>query len=280
MARVDFHNHSNCSDGLLSPSEMVERAHKNNVKYFALTDHDTISGLDEASKTAEKLDINFIPGIELSTEYNNESIHILGFFKDDTYKNPKLVEFLQELKNRRIERMKKMVNKLKEEFNISVNINNVLKAGNDVVARPHVAREIINEGYNYTFDEIFKTMIGKGCPAYVPINRLSTEEGIDFLHKYNALVFLAHPVLIKYSKVEDFLKFNFDGIESIYYQNSEKDEKYLVNLAKKNNLLISAGSDCHGDFINDTRHGDIGSKELPDKYLIDFLNKYMKKDAN
>ena len=87
MIKVDLHTHSTCSDGLLTPEEVVERAYKKSVKYLALTDHDTVKGLDIAKKKAKALGINFIPGIELSTDYNGESIHILGFFKDESYKN-------------------------------------------------------------------------------------------------------------------------------------------------------------------------------------------------
>ena len=125
MIKVDFHNHSTCSDGILTPSEMVQRAYNNEVKYFALTDHDTVEGLNEAYNKAKELGIYFIPGIELSTSYNNESIHILGYFKDDSYNNKDLIYFLKDLKNKRIERAKKIIKKLKTEFNIEINYEDV-----------------------------------------------------------------------------------------------------------------------------------------------------------
>ena len=275
MTKVDFHVHSTCSDGLLTPENVVKRAYEKSVKYLALTDHDTVSGLDIAKAKAKSLGINFIPGIELSTNYNKESIHILGFFKDESYKDKKLINYLDELKERRNIRAIKMIEKLKEEFNIIIDKDKLFKKANGgVIARPHIAYEIIESGYNYTKDEIFKKLIGKDCPAYVPTTKISPEEGINILRKHNALVFLAHPILIKKSPLTDFLSFGFDGIEGVYFQNSKEDEKKFINFALKNNLLISAGSDCHGDFNGDTRHGDIGCMDLEEKYLKAFCDKY------
>ncbi|MDY4079284.1 MAG: PHP domain-containing protein [Clostridium sp.] len=275
MTKVDFHVHSTCSDGLLAPENVVKRAYEKSVKYLALTDHDTVSGLDIAKAKAKSLGINFIPGIELSTNYNKESIHILGFFKDESYKDKKLIDYLNELKERRNIRAIKMIEKLKEEFNIIIDKDKIFKKANGgVIARPHIAYEIIESGYNYTKDEIFNKLIGKDCPAYVPTTKISPEEGINILKKHNALVFLAHPILIKKSPITDFLSFGFDGIEGVYFQNSKDDEKRFINFALENNLLISAGSDCHGDFNGDTRHGDIGCMNLEEKYLKAFCNKY------
>ncbi|MDD6796458.1 MAG: PHP domain-containing protein [Clostridiaceae bacterium] len=273
MIKVDFHTHTTSSDGQLTPTEMVTRAFNLNVKYLAITDHDTISGLKEAQEIASSLDINIIPGIELSTTHNNESIHILGFFKDKSYDNEDFINFLNCLKDQRISRAKKMVDKLKEIFNIEINFENVLHRGKDVIARPHIAREIISAGYPYDMNYIFDNFIGKDCPAFVSTKKISTEEGIDILHNLNALVFLAHPKLIKKSPIDDFLKMNFDGIEAVYFQNTSDEEKYYLDIAHKNNLLVSAGSDCHGDFINDLRHGDIGCMKIESELVEKLLTK-------
>lgn len=274
MTKVDFHLHSTASDGLLSPNQVVERAYDNNVKYIALTDHDTTSGIQEAKEKASSLNITLIPGIELSTNHNKESIHILGFFRDDKFNSPELNEYFHTLKNKRRIRALEMVKKLKDECNIIISGENVLKRGKDVVARPHIAHEIMSSGYSYTMDEIFEKFIGKDCPAYVPTTKLSTEDGVKLLKRYNALVFLAHPILIKNSPLSDFLSMGFDGIEAVYFQNSKEDEKRLTKFALDNNLLISAGSDCHGDFKGDFRHGDIGCMNLNEDYLEMFLYKY------
>jgi predicted metal-dependent phosphoesterase TrpH len=272
MLKSDFHIHTGFSDGTLSPAEVVQRAYKNNVKVLAITDHDTLTGLDEALEECLKHNIMLIPGIELSTQHNNESIHILGFFKNTDYKSKEFTEELDKIKNHRVIRARKIVHKLKEEFTIEVNFEKILNNASDTVARPHIAREIIKCGYPYTVDEIFDNFIGKGCKAYVPTLKLSTADGIALLQKYNALVFLAHPKLIEKTSINEFLSLDFDGIESIYCQNTKEENEYYVNLAKEHNLLISCGSDFHGSLETDTRHTDIGSMELPSEYLSRLLS--------
>ncbi|MGL5415685.1 MAG: PHP domain-containing protein [Clostridium sp.] len=272
MLKSDFHVHTNSSDGILSPREVVKRAHLNGVSYLAITDHDTILGISEALDEAKKYSMTIIPGIELSTNFKGESIHVLGFFKDDSYKSEEFINILDSIRNRRVERAKEMVTKLKVNCDIHISFENVLKHGKEIIARPHIAKEIIASGYDYSFDYIFDNFIGKDRPAYVPTNKLSTEEGIKILHNFGAIAILAHPVLIKNSTVEEFLPFNLDGIEAVYFQNKPKDEDYFINFANNHNLLITGGSDCHGDFINDDRHGDIGDMPIPIKYLEKFLN--------
>lgn len=272
MCKIDFHVHTSCSDGLLSPIEVVNRAKQNFVSYLAITDHDTLSGLDAGIKCGNELDVKIIPGIELSTQCNNESIHLLGFFKDNSYNNPKLINELDKIKNHRIIRAKEIIKKLNTEFNIIINFDDVLSNGKDTIARPHIARAIINAGYPYDNEYIFQNFIGKDCRAYVPTLKLSTEDGVSLLKSYNALVFLAHPKLITNSPIDKFLKMNLDGIEAIYFQNTKGEEEKFINISIENNLLISCGSDFHGNLNDDKKHGDIGSMNMPSIYLKNFLN--------
>lgn len=273
MVKADFHIHTSCSDGVLSPKEVVQRAKNNNVKYLAITDHDTLSGINEAMDEGKKLGVQIIPGIELSTQHNDESIHILGFFKDNNFKNEELIKELDAIKNHRIIRAKAITKKLEEEFNINIDFDKILKASKDTVARPHIARAIIEAGYPYNFEYIFDNFIGKNCKAYVPTLKLSTINGIHLLKKYNAITFLAHPKLIFNSNINEFLNMNLDGIEAIYYLNTPEETLHFSCIANENDLLISSGSDFHGNVSTDTRHGDIGSMALPPKYLTKMLNK-------
>lgn len=272
MVKVDFHVHTSASDGILSPAQIIERAKMNNIKYLAITDHDTLSGLDEGFSESIKQNIKLIPGIELSTQHNNESIHILGFFKGECYKSNELVNELNKIKNHRIMRAQEIVSKLKSEFNINLDFDSLVRNTPDTLARPHIARAIIDAGYEYKFEEIFDKFIGKNCRAYVPTLKLSTEDGIALLKKYNALVFLAHPKLINNTPISEFLNMGFDGIEAIYYQNTDNETKTFLQLAEDNNMLVSCGSDFHGNVETDLRHGDIGSVEMPEKYLVRLLN--------
>lgn len=143
--------------------------------------------------------------------------------------------------------------------------------GKDTIARPHIAKAIIDAGYNYDHEYIFKNFIGNDCLAYIPSTKLSTQDGIKLLKEFNALVFLAHPILVKKTSLKELINLGFDGIEAIYYRNSETDTTNLINLAKEHNLYISCGSDCHG-IPNDKSHGNVGDVNIPqDDIIINML---------
>lgn len=271
--RGDLHTHTSFSDGMLKPDEVIQSAKDNNVDLLAITDHDTTSGLAQAAYESSEKNIKFIPGIELSTLYNNESIHILGYFRDDSFNNPIFQKFLIDMKEYRIYRGKKIIENLDKYFGIKIDYNDVSRIAGKIVARPHIARAIINAGYSYTWDYIFDNLISKNSPAYVPNKNVSVEEGINILKSVNALVVLAHPVLIKNSPVEELLKFDFDGIEAKYFLNHEADTENYMKMAAERNLIITAGSDFHGISQNDTRHGGIGAVYLNSDEIETFLNR-------
>ena len=273
MIKCDLHTHSTASDGRYSPSEVVKKAFERGVKYLALTDHDTVSGIEEANAEAEKLDIHFIPGVELSTTYKGETVHILGYFKGDDYKNPDLNHFLEDLKTKRIERAHEIVRRLKKFNDIEIDVNDVLKNGKDTIARPRIAKAIMDAGYNYTKEYIFDNFIGDHCPAYVPANKLDAEEGIKLLRSYNAIVVLAHPVLLKKLNVLDVLHLDFDGIEGIYGLNTPEDTKNFLKIVDQKNIITSCGSDSHGYEGDDKKHGILGSMSIEEERLKKFLDK-------
>lgn len=276
MIKVDLHTHSKASDGILSPRDLIKRAKEQGSTLIALTDHDNTLGLIEAQEAAKEFSIGFIPGIELSTNHNGESIHMLGFFKDEKYKSKELQEFLFSLKEHRRTRGEKIVKNLKTYFNIEISYDDVLKKGKGVIARPHIAEAIIDNGYPYTKQEIFDKFLSNNSPAYVENKKIGVQEGIDLLKGYNALVFLAHPILIRKTPLRDFLRFTFDGWEAIYFQNNPKETKKLIKLCTEKSLLVSAGGDFHGDLLGDHKHGDLGITEIPDDLLEKFLNSYRK----
>lgn len=274
--RGDLHIHTFFSDGMLSPAEVINSAKKNNVDLIAVTDHDTTSGLEQSAEACLKEGIRFIPGIELSTLYNNESIHILGYFRDDSYSSYDFKKFLIDMKEYRIYRGKKIIENLDKFFKIKIDYDEVSRMAGKIIARPHIARAIIKAGYPYTWDYIFDNFISKDSPAYVPNKDVSVKEGIAILKSVNALVVLAHPVLIKNSPAEELLKFDFDGIEAKYFLNHEEDTEKYMNMASERNLIITAGSDFHGINLNDTRHGSIGAVYLNSEEIEVFINKLKK----
>lgn len=274
---AEFHCHSTASDGTLSPTEVVREAKKIGVDLLSLTDHDITSGLEEAENAARELGVRFIPGIELSCQHKSATVHILGYFKDDLYKCEEFQKYLTDLKESRIERAKKIVNNLKHYFDIELDYKKVLAKGKGVVARPHIAQCIIDAGYDYDWEYIFEHFIGNDSPAYVDNKKISVDEGIAILKKYNALVFLAHPKLIKKVPVSEVLAFPFDGVEAVYFQNFKSETDYFVSYARRNNLLISCGSDCHGIHEGDERHGHIGAMKLDQDDYKKFLDAYYSK---
>ncbi len=273
----DFHLHTTASDGRLSPEKLVEMASQNSMDIIAITDHDTVSGVNEALDAGKKAKIKIIPGIELSTLYQNKSVHVLGYFKSISDISSEFKNFLKEMSIYREKRAKKIVDNLYKFFNIKLDYENILKNAHNIVTRPHIAQEIINAGYNYSFNYIFTNFIGDDCPAFVPNKKLTTEEGIKLLKSLNSLVVLAHPVLIKGVNMDDLLKLPFDGIEAIYSMNSPSDTKLFTRYAKKYNKIITAGSDFHGmprKGRDDPEHSHvIGEVYLDAKGIEIFLNK-------
>lgn len=272
MTICDLHTHSTASDGTSSPTEVVKRAKAANVKYLALTDHDTVSGIEEALDAAKGLEITFIPGIELSTYFNKESVHVLGFFKGDGYKDTELIDFLNSIKRKRIERAEKIVENLAKFHDIHITLESIMKNGKDTIARPHIAKAIIDAGYNYDKEYIFEHFIGNDCPAYIPSVQIDTKEGVKLLKKHGAVVVLAHPVLLKKSSFQDVLALGFDGLEGIYPMNSEEDTEKFLSYAKEHNFITSCGSDSHGG-EDDLKHGSLGSMEMDEEWLTKFLTK-------
>jgi predicted metal-dependent phosphoesterase TrpH len=268
----DFHLHTNASDGKLTPKELIYTASISGLDIIAITDHDTTLNVDEGIREGLSKNIRVVPGIELSTFHNNESIHILGYFKDAQYKDVAFQDFLNDVDNYRIIRAKKIVENLDTFFKIKLNYESILDEAKGVIARPHIAKAIINAGYRYDWKYIFDNLLSNDSPAYVQTKKISTAEGIIMLKELNALVVLAHPVLIKNSSIDEMLSFDFDGVEAIYPQNTKKQKASLKAKAREYNKLITAGSDFHGITSADTSHGSIGSVSLRDKELEAFVN--------
>lgn len=267
----DFHMHTNSSDGKYTPEELLKKAKKNGIDIIAITDHDTTSALEASILLSNRFETKVVPGIELSTIHNDESIHILGYFKDDSYKAKEFQKYINDISEFRLYRGAKIVENLQKYFNIKLNYKKVLESKGNVLARPHIAKAIIEAGYPYTWDYIFNNILSKESPAYVSNKKVSIPEGIKLLKSVNALVVLAHPVLIKHTNVEDLMKFDFDGLEAIYIQNTLKDELKYKDITFKHNKFITAGSDFHGLSSEDKSHGEIGSVYLEKKDLVRFL---------
>ncbi|MGY0372704.1 PHP domain-containing protein [Clostridium sp. JNZ J1-5] len=268
----DFHLHTNASDGKLSSKELLVLAKNEGLDIIAITDHDNTFGIDSALAAGKELGVKVIPGMELSTRYNDENIHILGYFRDNSYKTPLFQKYLKDIQDYRIYRAKKIVDNLDVFFNIKIDFEKLLLRSHGIIARPHIAKEIMESGYDYDFRYIFENFIGNNSPAYVPNKEISIQEGLDVLKTVNALTSLAHPTLIRKSPIEEIIKYDFDCIEAIYPLNKEGEEDHFIDLAEKHNKIITAGSDYHGLEKEDKKHGYVGKFPLTGSHLQNFLN--------
>ncbi|MEL6937125.1 MAG: PHP domain-containing protein, partial [Cyanobacteria bacterium J06607_17] len=240
---LELHCHTTFSDGTLTPQQLVERAAAKGVKALAITDHDTISGWHEARRAAQSHGLEIVPGIELSTVYNERSMHILGFYPDPQ----KLQAPLQERIQGRHRRAQKMVDKLGE---LGYPIELPSMPGTMAPGRPHIATALLAAGYVTSQQEAFQRFIGDHGPAYVPYEKFTAQEGIALLKRCGAVPVWAHPYLFRGGIVEEVLpelvQAGLMGVEVYHPQHSISEERVLEELCDQYGLLMTGGSDYHG----------------------------------
>ena len=268
--KADLHMHTTESDGRLTREALFKHVQSKNIDIISITDHDTCKHVEDNFKLAEKYGIKYIPGIELSTLYEGKNVHILGFFRDESYKSEKMLKYYVEIKKGREDRAKKFVENLKKFYNIEITYQDILEVSNGIIARPHIAKAILNKYPHYTHNEVFDRFIGDHTEAFVPSTELHVSEGIKLLREHNCLIVLAHPKLLKHHIHDKVLAYDYDGIEAIYGMHDDEHMKYYKQVAKERGLIITAGSDYHG-IPNDQKHKDVGDVYLEGSDLERFL---------
>lgn len=255
MKYIDLHVHSNCSDGSLSPKELVEYAYSHNVSVFSLSDHDTVNGCNEALQTAEAMrkegkEITVLPSIEISAAYKKRDIHILGQIID--YKNKALLSKLQELVDTRNQRNDKMIARF-EELGIHISYEDLLDGVSDtVITRAHFARALQKMGIVSVPSEAFDKYIGPDGPCYVPRGFMSPKETIELILSSGGVPVLAHPLTYGipheelFKLIGELKDYGLVGIETFYSSNKGDDEATVKGLASHFNLIMTGGSDYHG----------------------------------
>jgi len=251
MGYVDLHLHTTASDGVLSPSEIVRYAKAKGLQAIAITDHDTIEGLEEGLSEGEKIGFEVIPGIEISAEHSSGSMHILGFFLD--IHHPLLNEKLGYLQKARAERNPKIVEKL-NRLGVDITFGEVLKAsGGGQVGRPHFANVLLEKKYVKSFQEAFERFLKKGAPAYVDKLRFTSKEALHFINEAKGVAVLAHPNTLgmnRYSGLEKLIlqlvEEGLKGIEVYYPEHSSSEVAQYIALAERHGLLVTGGTDYHG----------------------------------
>lgn len=263
---ADLHLHTVASDGTFTPGTVVEIAHRLGITTVSITDHDTVDALEEGSRKAFSLGIEFIHGVELSSVYEETDVHILGYFID--WKNRELKNYLGELKKKRLDRAEKMVELLKDH-GFEIAFEEVLKEANNykgVVGRSHIARTLVKKGLIHSVEEAFERYIGRGGTCYVAHTLQTPFEVIDNVRQFKGIPVLAHPGLLKDETLIYRLRdAGLLGIEVFHPNHTHYDAEIFLELAKELGLLVSGGSDCHG--IGSEMGMRIGSVILEDKYL-------------
>jgi 3',5'-nucleoside bisphosphate phosphatase len=252
---VDLHSHTTASDGILTPSELIKRAADNQISMLAITDHDTIKGLPEAKATIERdnLPVKLIYGVEVSTIWKNNEIHIVGLNVD--IDNPQLLELLLTQEQGRIDRAISISEKLAK-----VSINDAYQQAQqfskgDIVSRAHFARFLVANGYVKDVKRAFKKYLGKGGYAYVPAKCCSIADAINAIHNAGGQAVLAHPsrydlTLTKLKLlISEFKSCGGDAMEVSQSRQTQDDLQRLAKLANEFDLLASQGSDFH-DLVN------------------------------
>lgn len=259
MKFADLHLHTLFSDGTYTPEELITQSLRVGLSAIAVVDHDTIDGIEPTIEMAKMKNIEVLSGIELSAEYDGLEIHILGYLID--YKRKDLQEKLKFLRKNRIERIYKIVDKLKD-IGITLEATAVFDiAKQGTVGRLHVARAMVNAGVVSSTIEAFQKYIGDKSPAYVCNFRFSPIDAIKLIREVGGIPVLAHPyTLNKDDLIPKFIDYGLMGLEVYYPEHRQGMVNFYLGLAQKYNLLVTGGSDCHG---NAKPEAKIGSIKIP-----------------
>jgi predicted metal-dependent phosphoesterase TrpH len=249
---VDLHTHSTASDGSLTPTELVRLAKARGLAAIALTDHDTVDGLAEAMAAGQAYGLEVIPGVEISAQHTQGSMHILGYWVN--YESPRLAERLAVLQEARRNRNPRIIAQL-NALGIPLTLEEVQRlSGGGQVGRPHIARALYEGGYVRSLQEAFDIYLGNQGKAYVSKFRYPPGEAIAMIREAGGLAVLAHPFTLgldTYGSLKPFLKelmiLGLVGLECYYPEHTLSQEALYVSLARELGLLITGGSDFHGD---------------------------------
>jgi 3',5'-nucleoside bisphosphate phosphatase len=250
--KIDLHCHTTASDGIYTPQALIDLAMQQNVQTIAITDHDTIDGIESALTYAGQKSFRLVPGIEFSVEHPRGAFHLVGLYID--HKNPDLLDKINELHVYRDHRIIHIVDDL-QKHNISISLDEVMEeAQGGAVGKPHVARVMIRHGYATTVTEIFEKYLTNGKPGDIPKQRINVDLALQLIKGAGGVAILAHPSSLEYESITQFEEFLLilleKGIQGIEVYASMHDDTLVAayqSLAKKYNLLLSGGSDFHGD---------------------------------
>ena len=272
--KADLHTHTNFSDGFYSPAELLKKAKKNGIGIISITDHDSVTGVKEARKISDRIGIEVIPGLEISTEIGSNEIHVLGYFinPDDKELERYLVFFREERFNRAIRIIEKL-----NILGIQLTMDDVLlQAKNSAIGRPHIAQAMLSKGFIGSFYEAFNKYIGNNGPAFEKKVHLSPQSACKIINDAGGLSFIAHPGKMPEHLIKELIEAGIDGIEVIHPSHTANQTKYYRGIVNEYFLLESGGSDYHGGKREDD---DNLGKYFTDAKLIDAMRSRLIKNT-
>lgn len=249
--RVDLHTHSTASDGTFSPTELVRLAKDLGLRAVAITDHDTVAGVPEALKAGRELGIEVVPGIEISADYLDTGAHILGYFVDPD--SPALQEVIDWFIAERVTRNQAIVDKL-AAAGYPISIPELReKFPNTMLGRPHIGQLLMEKGYIGSVSEAFDRWLDDGKPYFVERKHLPAEDAIRLINQSGGVAVIAHPLEYGYDRagieqlIQNGLALGAVGVECHYSGYTAQEEAMLEGFAKARGMVITGGSDFHGD---------------------------------
>ena len=250
MARIDLHLHTRYSDGSLTPPEVVDLAHQAGVTALAITDHDILDGIPHALDAATPLGIEVIPGVELSSRFNEQELHVLGYFVD--WQDSTFRDHLAQQRRSRHVRNPQTIERL-NALGLELSVEEVkAKAGSDSIGRPHVAQVLVEKGYVQDTREAFDRYLKEGAPAYVPRMLSDTRDIIAWIRNAGGVPVLAHPTWTRcqgeplHRLCACLKEAGLLGLEVFYSSHNRRQTSRFLELAKRLDLLVTGGSDFHG----------------------------------
>ena len=243
---VEFHTHSNMSDGLESPEKLVRRAKRAGIRILSLTDHDTVAGLSRAEAEAKRLGVEFVPGIELTCDHLGRSVHLLGhFIRLDA---PHLAAQIKAHESARVKRMGEIIERLKG-CGLEVDEKDFFAAYADSpsITRGQLSAYMLHKGFAESREEVFEKYIGESAPGYVQLDILSPFDAIELIHDAGGVATLAHPLLSGCDEIIPTLADS--GLAGVEVEHPSQDadvQRHYRKVAEEHGLLCMGGSDCHG----------------------------------
>jgi 3',5'-nucleoside bisphosphate phosphatase len=260
MPGIDLHTHTVHSDGTFTPRELIALAAERELDVIAVTDHDSIDGIEEASAAGSEFGVHVVPGIELSTVRDGEGVHVLCYFMDPAH--PALSAELHRLRQERFSRGERMVARLQElGYPITFErVREIARGGN--IVRPHVARALVEAGVIPSVKDAFtEEFIGAGGRAYLEKHALHPFGAIELVHAAGGVCVLAHPGTyrevspVPREAIEQLAANGLDGVEASHPEHSPEMEVRYIELAERLGLIWTGSSDCHGTLYEPVRLG-------------------------